>query len=60
MQRRGCMRPPLIRLDRWQFVQCILHGLMAIGRLICTSIEDSIEIYHDSKGIAIQQDFENV
>ena len=38
MQRRGCMRPQIIRLDRWRFVQCILHGLMAIGRLICTYI----------------------
>ena len=51
------MRPPLIRLDRWPFVQCILHGLMAIGRLICTYIEDSVENYHDSKGIAINKTF---
>ena len=55
MQRRGCMRPPLIRLDRWRFVQCILHGLMAMGRLICTYKEDSVENYHDSKGIAINK-----
>ena len=49
------MRPPLIRLDRWRFVQCILHGLMAIGRLICTYIEDSVRNYHDSKGIGINK-----
>ena len=49
------MRPPLICLDRWRFVQCILHGLMAIGRLICTYIEDSVRNYHDSKGIAINK-----
>ena len=55
MQRCGCMRPPPIRLDRWRFVQSILNGLMAIGRLICTYIEDSVENYHDSKGIAINK-----
>ena len=55
MQHRGCMRPPLIPSDRWRFVQCILHGLMAIGRLICTYIKDSVENYHDSKGIAINK-----
>ena len=55
MQRRGCMRPPLICLDSWQLVQCILHGLMAIGRSICTYIEDSVENYLDSKGIAINK-----
>ena len=47
------MRPPLIRLYRWRFAQSILHGLMAIGRLICTYIEESVENYHDSKGIAV-------
>ena len=44
VQKRGCMTEPLLALeDRCRWVQCILHCLMAIGRLICTFIDERID-----------------
>ena len=34
-------------------VQCILHGLMGIGRLVCTFVEDQVDDYGSSKGKAV-------
>lgn len=36
---RGCIRPPLLRHpDRLNFVACVLHCSMALGRLLCQFI----------------------
>ena len=44
VQKKGCMTEPLLALeDRCRWVQCILHCLMVIGRLICTFIDEHID-----------------
>ena len=57
-KKRGCMTEPLLGLeDRCRWVQCSLLCLTAMGRLICTFIDERIDDLSTACAQAIQKIF---